>query len=307
MSTVNTVSHRNPPFVINGITATGTTQATAFGLTNSTYHEFTTVASGSGAILPIPFIPSPVTIYNNTATALLVYPPVGGTIDSGTVNAAISLAAGTGVQYWASSSTNWYNTQTAGSVTSTVAATRSLINIVGAGTAVANTAVSTSLFTGATFRSGQSLTFPANSLVAGQAIRLCLSGTWGTTGGSGTPTIAFSLLLGGNTIAISFPYAPTTATTNGSWSFIENPIIINIPTIGASGACFAEGSYVFVNNSASAAGGRLVNGNNDVVGTGTLNTINTTGALALDLQAVWNVASATNTIQLTAGFIELIG
>ncbi len=113
-SSVNTVGHRVPPFVINGLVATGNSQATAFSLSNSTYHEFTTVASGSGAILPAPLIPSPVTIFNNTATTLLVYPPVGGTINDGTVNASVSLAAGTGVQYWASSASNWYNTQTPG-------------------------------------------------------------------------------------------------------------------------------------------------------------------------------------------------
>lgn len=114
MST-NTVSHRVRPAVITGLTATGTNQATAFLLTNSADHEFTTVAASTGAILPAGTLPSEISVFNGGASTLAVYPPVGGSINAGTANASVSLAAGSGLTYWASTSSNWYSKQTSSS------------------------------------------------------------------------------------------------------------------------------------------------------------------------------------------------
>jgi hypothetical protein len=97
-----------------GRTATGTNQATAFLLLDGGYHEFTTVGSGSGASLPVVMPWSrEITISNNGANALLIYPPAGGTIDR--VNSSVSLPAGSSATYWATSPTNWQDRVTGGS------------------------------------------------------------------------------------------------------------------------------------------------------------------------------------------------
>lgn len=68
-------------------TATGTTQATAFAIA-SKFTLFGTVGASSGAILPTR---GRVLVVNNGANALSVYPPVGGNINGGTLNAAFSV------------------------------------------------------------------------------------------------------------------------------------------------------------------------------------------------------------------------
>jgi hypothetical protein len=76
-----------------GITATGTTQATAYaiGAVNSI---FSIVASGAGAILPTAIQGGDeFTAVNQGANSLTVYPPLGGTINNGTVNAGVTVSA----------------------------------------------------------------------------------------------------------------------------------------------------------------------------------------------------------------------
>ena len=119
MST-NTVGHRISPSLHTGLTALGSTQSTAFHLTNNTWHEFTSVPIGSGAILPAGMAPSEIRVFNNSANPLLVYPPMGGTINAGTANLSVSLAAGNGLTYWASSPSNWYSIESVSSASATV-------------------------------------------------------------------------------------------------------------------------------------------------------------------------------------------
>jgi hypothetical protein len=110
----NTLGHRLRPALQTGLTAAGSSQATAFPLTNNTLHEFTTVAASTGAVLPIGVIPSEVSIFNDGVSLLTIYPPTGGSIDSGSANASVSLAAGSGVTFWASTPSNWYYLTTPG-------------------------------------------------------------------------------------------------------------------------------------------------------------------------------------------------
>jgi len=83
--------------VNDGLTAAGTTQATAL-LISGDLNVFSTVASGAGCILPVGGENDTYSIINDGANALLIYPPVGGTINGGAVNASASLAAGSAIQ-----------------------------------------------------------------------------------------------------------------------------------------------------------------------------------------------------------------
>jgi hypothetical protein len=78
----------------NTLTATGATQATALALPNDV-NRFTTVAAGTGTILPAMNPGDSVIIRNGGANALLVYPPVGGLINALATNAGYSVATAT--------------------------------------------------------------------------------------------------------------------------------------------------------------------------------------------------------------------
>lgn len=109
-------SQRTFPKPWTGLTALGSSQTTAFLLDNGVYHEFTTVSSGQGCVLPVPVeLPREITISNNGGSALLVYPQIGGTINNGSVNASVSVAAGSSVTYWPTSFANWQSRVTGGS------------------------------------------------------------------------------------------------------------------------------------------------------------------------------------------------
>jgi hypothetical protein len=80
-----------------GLSAAGTTQGTATAIpSGQDWSVFDTVAAGQGAILPAAGVSAgeEYVVSNHGANALLIYPPVGGTIGGGAVNAAYSLAAG---------------------------------------------------------------------------------------------------------------------------------------------------------------------------------------------------------------------
>lgn len=80
--------------VANALTATGSTQGTALAL-GADLNRFTTVAASTGAILPAMNPGDNMQVFNGGANALLVYPPVGGTINALAANAGYSVAAAT--------------------------------------------------------------------------------------------------------------------------------------------------------------------------------------------------------------------
>ena len=80
-----------------GLTATGSTQATAYPLTTDT-NAFSTVAASTGAQLRA--IPGRQIILNAGANALSVYPPLGGNINALAANAAFSQTAGKAAEYF---------------------------------------------------------------------------------------------------------------------------------------------------------------------------------------------------------------
>jgi hypothetical protein len=100
---------------INAITATGTTQATAYPLPATgkiLAVAVGTVPAGSGVMLP-GFVDAngcqEVAIWNQSGTAVLVYPQPGGTLDGGSANAGVSLDAATVVIYRAFSPIDWHS------------------------------------------------------------------------------------------------------------------------------------------------------------------------------------------------------
>ena len=94
--------------VATGLTAAGTTQATATALAKQK-NVFSTVAAGAGAILPNAGAGVRITIINRGASALLVYPLIGGIIDALAANAAFSVAAGTVKGFEQVSATQFYS------------------------------------------------------------------------------------------------------------------------------------------------------------------------------------------------------
>lgn len=80
--------------VANSLVATGTIQGNALALP-ADINRFGTVAAGTGAIIPPCNGGDELTVVNAGANALLVYPPVGGTINSLAANAGYSVAAAT--------------------------------------------------------------------------------------------------------------------------------------------------------------------------------------------------------------------
>lgn len=79
--------------VADGLTAVGTTQANALQL-SAANNVVTTAAASTGVRLPAMSVGDAVEVANLGANALLVYPPVGGTIQGGAANAGFSVPAG---------------------------------------------------------------------------------------------------------------------------------------------------------------------------------------------------------------------
>ena len=78
----------------NLLTASGTNQGTAATLGADT-NRFTTVAAGTGCIIP-PLNPGDsITVINAGANALALYPPVGAALNALAVNTAYSISTAT--------------------------------------------------------------------------------------------------------------------------------------------------------------------------------------------------------------------
>ena len=95
--------------VAAGLTAAGTNQATAYGMSIDDTQLFTTVGSGTGAIFAQTYGPNDsVVIINNGANALLVYPASGGSINGASANAGISVPVGIMGLFVTPDGTNWW-------------------------------------------------------------------------------------------------------------------------------------------------------------------------------------------------------
>lgn len=85
--------------VAMGLVATGTTQATALALAKDNNFVGTT-ALNTGVILQANLhAGDEIYVFNGGANPLLVYPPVGGTINGGAANADVSLPSLKGASF----------------------------------------------------------------------------------------------------------------------------------------------------------------------------------------------------------------
>lgn len=99
-----------------GLTASGTTSATAY-LIGAHINQFTTVASSGTAKLP--HVAAEVIVINQGANALVVYPPDGGKINALAANATVSIGVGMSVTFLCADppmagGTNWITVGTGG-------------------------------------------------------------------------------------------------------------------------------------------------------------------------------------------------
>lgn len=85
--------------IADGLTATGTTQATAYLVSTDT-SVFSTVAANTGCRLPMGGENDQYLIINDGANSLKIYPPNGGTINGGAADAPYVLSASTNVSVY---------------------------------------------------------------------------------------------------------------------------------------------------------------------------------------------------------------
>ena len=165
------------------------------------------------------------------------------------------------------------------------------------GTAIANTTTPSSIFAGVTTSIG-SLTIPAGALTAGKNILLGLCGTISTTG---SPSLTIAILLGSTPIASS-PATVVNSPAGNGWLLQSQFTGYQFQAVGAAGKVIGCQSY------STQGVGTIVlpsgtTGNNAPVQV----SVDTTAALLIDLRFTWSVASASNSIQLTGGWIRMFG
>ena len=91
-----------------GTVANGTTQATATPITAGIV-AFGTVGTGGSSILRNEGA-ARMTVFNGGANVMSVFPPLGGTINMGTVNAAVPVPVGRVASFLTIDGANWYAT-----------------------------------------------------------------------------------------------------------------------------------------------------------------------------------------------------
>lgn len=96
--------------VNDAVTAAGTTQATATAL-ESEWNVVTSTPANSGVVLDGFNIGVSTTVFNQGGASLKVYPPLGMKINSGAVNAAVSVANNTAQIFCQVSATQFITTQ----------------------------------------------------------------------------------------------------------------------------------------------------------------------------------------------------
>lgn len=106
----NAAITRTKPDLVSVATlaAAGSVQGDATAITGLTPFVVSTGGDGAvGSILPAAIAGTQITIYNSAAGGVKVYPASGGTINGGSANAAVTVAAKGLLRLTATSATNW--------------------------------------------------------------------------------------------------------------------------------------------------------------------------------------------------------
>jgi hypothetical protein len=94
--------------LVTGLVAQGTTQAGAWPI-QAVFNQFATVAASSGAILPSNVSKnSEIVVKNSGANSLAVYPPLAGTINGGSANASVAVAAAASARFISDGAGNFW-------------------------------------------------------------------------------------------------------------------------------------------------------------------------------------------------------
>lgn len=133
-----------------------------------------------------------------------------------------------------------------------------------------------------------SLSLTANTLQVGETIRLVAHGYLSDTG---TPNLTVKATLGGSEVCSTGAVALNTSVSNAGW---RATIDITVRTTGASGTVVASGYFQYDDGTV-----------HEMVKTSTT-TVDTTGALALDLTVQWGTANASNTITSQIATVEAL-
>lgn len=92
-----------------GIVAQGSTQAGAWPI-QAKFNQFATVAASTGAILPAGVAKADeIVTKNNGASSLTVYPPVGNSLNGGSANAGVAVAAGAQTRWVSDGAGNFWS------------------------------------------------------------------------------------------------------------------------------------------------------------------------------------------------------
>jgi hypothetical protein len=93
--------------IAKSLSASGSTQSTATKI-GADHNSFSTVGASQGAVLQAPNAGEWVSVFNGGANALSVYPNLGATINGGSANAAVSVAAGKGAIFIPLDALTWF-------------------------------------------------------------------------------------------------------------------------------------------------------------------------------------------------------
>jgi hypothetical protein len=159
------------------------------------------------------------------------------------------------------------------------------------GTAIANSTTETILF--------PNVTIPANFLQDGRTLRLCLLGGYGTTG---TPTITFTVRLGGvSGTVIAKGGAITTGSAVGGGASMTAlwtiRVFIQVRSNGSTGTLMSNGEVALYSTGTAAGSGYPLASGSTGGTTPATATVDLTADAALSVTATWGTANAANSIQ----------
>lgn len=130
-----------------------------------------------------------------------------------------------------------------------------------------------------------SLTLPAGYLTAGRCVRLQ---AWGVVSDTGTPNLTIKAKFGSTVLASTGAVALASGITNLGWKL---EALITCRTTGVTGTVFVQGEFTYGTVRLPMATVATV-------------TVDTTGALVINLSAEWGTSSASNTITCTNMIVE---